>query len=66
MKPAEDGRGAVLRCVNVTGERVAGAWRLGVAAARAWLARLDETRAARRPVLRWRPTPQACGEVEEN
>jgi glycine dehydrogenase subunit 2 len=31
-----------------------------------WLARLDETRAARRPVLRWRPTPQACGEVEEN
>jgi glycine dehydrogenase subunit 2 len=31
-----------------------------------WVARLDETRAARRPVLRWRPATQACGEAEEN
>jgi glycine dehydrogenase subunit 2 len=32
-----------------------------------WVARLDETRAARRPVLRWRPSStQACGEAEEN
>jgi glycine dehydrogenase subunit 2 len=31
-----------------------------------WFARLDETRAARRPVLRWRPSVQACGEAEEN
>ena len=31
-----------------------------------WVARLDETRAARRPVLRWRPSTQACGEAEEN
>ena len=29
-------------------------------------ARLDETRAARRPVLRWRPAAQACGEAEQN
>jgi glycine dehydrogenase subunit 2 len=33
---------------------------------RTWRSRLDETRAARRPVLRWRPAPQACGEAEEN
>jgi glycine dehydrogenase subunit 2 len=31
-----------------------------------WLARLDETRAARRPVLRWRPASQGPGEAEEN
>ena len=31
-----------------------------------WFGRLDETRAARRPVLRWRPVTQACGEAEEN
>jgi len=31
-----------------------------------WFGRLGETRAARRPVLRWRPAPQACGEAEEN
>jgi glycine dehydrogenase subunit 2 len=31
-----------------------------------WFGRLDETRAARRPVLRWRPPAQACGEAEEN
>jgi glycine dehydrogenase subunit 2 len=33
---------------------------------RTWAARLDETRAARRPVLRWHPGPQACGEAQEN
>jgi glycine dehydrogenase subunit 2 len=31
-----------------------------------WFGRLDETRAARHPVLRWRPPVQACGEAEEN
>jgi glycine dehydrogenase subunit 2 len=31
-----------------------------------WVARLDETRAARKPVLRWRPTAQACGEAQKN
>jgi glycine dehydrogenase subunit 2 len=31
-----------------------------------WFGRLDETRAARRPVLRWRPAAQACGEAQEN
>jgi glycine dehydrogenase subunit 2 len=31
-----------------------------------WAARLDETRAARRPVLRWRPGTQACGEAGKN
>jgi glycine dehydrogenase subunit 2 len=31
-----------------------------------WFGRLDETRAARRPVLRWRRVVQTCGEVEEN
>jgi len=31
-----------------------------------WVSRLDETRAARRPVLRWRGPAQVCGEAEEN
>ena len=31
-----------------------------------WMGRLDETRAARRPVLRWRAQPQAPGEAQEN
>jgi hypothetical protein len=30
--------------VNATAEAVAGAWRLGAGVARAWIARLDETR----------------------
>jgi glycine dehydrogenase subunit 2 len=31
-----------------------------------WFGRLDETRAARHPVLRWRPPAQTCGEAQEN
>jgi glycine dehydrogenase subunit 2 len=31
-----------------------------------WVSRLDETRAARHPVLRWRPATQVCGQAEEN
>ena len=42
-KESEDGAWTVLRCVNVTDERVAGAWRLGAGVAEARLARLDET-----------------------
>jgi glycine dehydrogenase subunit 2 len=33
---------------------------------RTWLGRLDETRAARRPVLRWRAPAQAPGQAQEN
>jgi glycine dehydrogenase subunit 2 len=33
---------------------------------RTWRSRLDETRAARRPVLRWRPAAQGGGEAEKN
>ena len=42
-KESEDGAWIVLRCVNLTGERVEGAWRLGAHVAQARLARLDET-----------------------
>jgi alpha-mannosidase len=43
VKESEDGRCLVLRCVNLTNERVAGAWRLPFAIQEARLARLDET-----------------------
>jgi alpha-mannosidase len=43
VKPSEDGAWVVLRCVNVTGHSVAGAWRVGVPLREARLARLDET-----------------------
>lgn len=42
-KPAEDGRGVVLRCYNATGARVFGAWLVPWAFAAARLCRLDET-----------------------
>jgi alpha-mannosidase len=43
MKESEDGEWTVLRCVNLTDERVAGRWTLGVELTEARLARLDET-----------------------
>ena len=43
VKPAEDGAGLVLRCVNLLDRPTRGAWRLGPSYAEAWLARLDET-----------------------
>ena len=43
--PDADGAGVVLRCVNVTGATVAGAWRIGMPVTEARAARLDETRA---------------------
>jgi mannosylglycerate hydrolase len=43
MKPAEDGRGVVLRCYNPLERPVAGAWRLAWPVGSARLARLDET-----------------------
>jgi len=43
MKPAEAGRGIVLRCYNALAKRVAGAWRLSPRPRSAHLARLDET-----------------------
>ena len=49
-KPSEDGAGVALRCVNVTGETVGGAWRIGARVGRAFLARLDETRLDPLPV----------------
>ena len=43
IKEGEGGRWLVLRCVNLTGERVAGAWHLPFAVEEARLSRLDET-----------------------
>jgi alpha-mannosidase len=43
VKPAEREPGLVLRCVNVTGEPVSGAWRLPFRVREARRARLDET-----------------------
>lgn len=42
-KPAADGRGVVLRCVNLTDRPIRARWHLGYPIARAQLARLDET-----------------------
>lgn len=42
-KASEDGEWTVLRCVNLTEQPVAGAWRCGFPIARAVRARLDET-----------------------
>lgn len=43
IKESEDGRWLVLRCVNLTNEPVAGAWRLPFTLEEARLSRLDET-----------------------
>jgi alpha-mannosidase len=43
IKESEDGRWLVLRCVNLTNERVGGTWRLPFPIDEARLARLDET-----------------------
>ncbi|UCF40233.1 MAG: hypothetical protein JSW43_10910 [Gemmatimonadota bacterium] len=43
VKPSEDGTGLVLRCVNLTGERVSGGWTLPFAVEESRCARLDET-----------------------
>jgi alpha-mannosidase len=43
IKESEDGRWLVLRCVNLTGEPVEGAWRFPFAVDEAHFARLDET-----------------------
>lgn len=43
MKPAEDGRGVVLRCYNATAGRVFGAWHVPWKVTAATLCRLDET-----------------------
>ncbi len=43
MKESEDGRWLVLRCVNLTNARVAGAWHLPFVVEEARLSRLDET-----------------------
>lgn len=43
MKPAEDGKGVVLRCYNALDRAVAGAWRVPWRVGEARLARLDET-----------------------
>ena len=42
-KESEDGKWTVLRCVNLTGEEVRGAWKLPRAVHEAQSARLDET-----------------------
>jgi mannosylglycerate hydrolase len=43
IKPSEDGRWLVLRCVSLTTDRVEGSWRLPFAVAEAHVACLDET-----------------------
>jgi 2-O-(6-phospho-alpha-D-mannosyl)-D-glycerate hydrolase len=43
IKESEDGRWTVLRCVNLTDEPIAGAWRLPFAVSEAHASRLDET-----------------------
>jgi alpha-mannosidase len=43
MKPAEDGRGIVLRCYNATGHAVVGTWQIPWRKRRATMCRLDET-----------------------
>jgi alpha-mannosidase len=42
-KPSDDGAWVVLRCVNLTGREVRGAWRVRTAVREARVARLDET-----------------------
>ena len=42
-KPTEDGRGLLLRCVNLTERTIVARWRLGASISAAFLARLDET-----------------------
>jgi alpha-mannosidase len=80
VKPSEDGRAIVLRCVNVTAERVRGSWTLPFEVDRAHRARLDETpggeiavaedghhisfEAAPREVVTVRVEPLALVEVE--
>jgi hypothetical protein len=44
IKPSADGNWLVLRCVNLLGAPVQGAWELGAPVREAWLSRLDETR----------------------
>jgi alpha-mannosidase len=51
LKPAEDGRGLILRCANLTARAVRGAWLLPFRVRRASRARLDE-----RPLERLRTT----------
>jgi len=43
MKPAERGRGIVLRCYNAAARQVRGEWRVPWPVGSAELARLDET-----------------------
>ena len=43
MKPAEDGKGSVLRCYNPSASAVRGAWCVGSGVWQAGLCRLDET-----------------------
>jgi alpha-mannosidase len=49
-KPSEDGGATVLRCINLTGRAVHGAWRLGLPVREALRARLDETPVAGPPL----------------
>ena len=52
LLPAEEPGWTVLRCVNVTGRPVSGAWTLGAEVREAHRARLDETRLHELPVQR--------------
>jgi hypothetical protein len=42
-KPAEDGAGTIVRCVNLTGTVRGGRWLFGAPVGGAWLSRMDET-----------------------
>ncbi len=43
LKAAEDGRGTILRCVNMTAGAIEGAWHLPTSPEGVWRCRLDET-----------------------
>jgi hypothetical protein len=52
LKPREHGAGIVARCVNLSRDHVAGAWRWPYPLRRAFLARLDESFLAPLPLSR--------------
>lgn len=58
IRPSEDGRSIVLRCVNLLATPVSGAWQLE-GLTEAWLARLDETPLGALPVQEGRVTFEA-------
>ncbi len=57
IKESEDGRSLLLRCVNLTSQKVAGSWELGHPVRSATLARLDESPQKKLSVKRGKRIP---------